>query len=423
MSRAIRPAVLVLAAVLALLVSCNGSSDSDSEGGAGTIVIGFTASLTGKLNVESVRQKNGLELWAKDVNDAGGLALADGRVLRFATKCYDDESAQDRVQQLYTRLVTEDRADFLVSPYSSGLTSAASVIAEQNGKVMISAGAASDSNYRQGFSLVYQVYTPASHYLTGSIDLIRAAAPDAKRIAIVHENDKFSTDVCSELRSYAESKGIEVALFEGYDSGTTDFAPLINKVAQASPAGILGGGHFQDGSTLARQLAEKGIPIQFLVLLVAPPEPSFGELGDAAAGVIGPSQWEPRAAFAPGDATEGVRGCGPAAESFVAAYRAAHGEEPSYHAAGGYAAGLVLADAILRAGGVETEAVREALDRTDILTFFGRMKFDASESAHGLQIGHEMVYIQWQKNREGNLVKEVVWPREAKTAEVRHPVR
>ena len=35
--------------------------------------------------------------------------------------------------------------------------------------------------------------------------------------------------------------------------------------------------------------------------------------------------------------------------------------------------------------------------------------------AHGLQIGHSMVVIQWQKNEAGELVREVVWPADVAT--------
>ncbi|MBX7234360.1 MAG: amino acid ABC transporter substrate-binding protein [Caldilineales bacterium] len=384
---------------------------------AKTVTIGFTASQTGKYNVESSRQINGLNLWMADVNNAGGIKLSDGTVVTFASKFYDDESNGDRVQELYTRLATDDGADFLISPYSSGLTSSASVIAEQNGKVMITTGAASASNYQQGYSLVYQAYTPDTNYLTGAADLLHADAPAVKRIAIVHENDKFSTGVAEALKTHAEGLGYEIVLFEGYDSGTTDFAPFINKIQAANPEAILGGGHFQDGSTFARQLSEKGIATPYVGLLVAPPEPSFAELGDAAVGVFGPSQWEPLAAFTPeaakaaGMAWKGITGA-----EFVQKYQAAHNEEPSYHAAGGYVAGLILQDAIERAGSLDSAAVQAALDAADMLTFFGHIKFDTSAENHGLQIGHEMVYVQWQRDSGGNLTKQVVWPAEGRTA-------
>jgi len=122
---------------------------------------------------------------------------------------------------------------------------------------MITTGAASDSTYERGFSLVYQAYTPASRYLTGAVDLLKATDPSAKRIAILHENDKFSTDVCNAVRDYAVDQGYEVVFFEGYDSGTTDFAPFINKMESTAPDAVLGGGHFQDGSTFAKTAIRK----------------------------------------------------------------------------------------------------------------------------------------------------------------------
>jgi branched-chain amino acid transport system substrate-binding protein len=378
-------------------------------------VIGFTTSQTGNLNVESTRQSNGLNLWIKQVNDAGGIKLKDGSVVKFETKFYDDESNKDKVQELYTRLSTEDNATFLISPYSSGLADAAAVIAEQYGKIMLTTGAASDSTYKKGYTLVYQAYTPASKYLTGAIDFIMANDPSTKKIAIVHENDKFSTDVANAVNEYAKQKGFDIVMFEGYDTGTADFAPFINKIQQASPDAILGGGHFQDGSTFAKQLAEKNVAAKFVALLVAPPEPTFAEIGDAALGIVGPSQWEPLAAFTPD--------YGPTGADFVSAYKAAYNEDPSYHSAGGYAAGLILQKAIETAGSLDTKALVSALDSIDMMTFYGKIKFNTTPEAHGLQVGHSMVYIQWQKGADGKLAKQVVWPAEGKTADPIIPVR
>ena len=121
----------------------------------------------------------------------------------------DDESNKDRVQELYTRLCTEDNADLLISSYSSGLTAATSVIAEQYGKVMLTTGAASDANYKQGYTQVFQIYTPASRYLAGAVDLLRKLDPSLKKIAIVHENAKFATSVVEATKEYAESLGYE----------------------------------------------------------------------------------------------------------------------------------------------------------------------------------------------------------------------
>jgi branched-chain amino acid transport system substrate-binding protein len=335
---------------------------------------------------------------------------------------YDDESNKDRVQELYTRLATEDNADFLISPYSSGLTAAAAIIAEQNGKIMITTGAASDDAYKQGYTLVFQAYTPASRYLTGAVDLLAELDPEVTKVAFVYENTTFATSVVEAANDYAEEQGYEVVLFEGYDAETADFGPFINKIVDSGAEAILGGGHFQDGSTFARQIHEKGVDIKFFTLLVAPPEPDFADLGDAAVGVIGPSQWEPLAEFTPESAQEaGIEWFGALGSEFVANYEAAYDEEPSYHSMGGYAAGQILEKAIINADSLDPEAIKQAMDAMDILTGYGHIKFDTNAESHGLQIGHSMVYIQWQEDNSGSLVKQVVWPLEGATADALYP--
>ncbi len=422
----IRPWIVgALAIACALALGCTRKPRTESSAATKdrTVVIGFTASQTGKFNVESNRQINGINLWVEQINAAGGLVLKDGARVKFVAKYYDDESSKDRVQELYTKLVSEDRADFLISPYSSGLADAAAVIAEQRGRIMITAGAASDSTHGKGYGRVYQVYTPASRYLTGAFDLLAKLDPKARRVVFVHENDKFSTEVCQAASTRAKSLGFTVALHEGYEPGTADFAPFLNKIAADTEA-IMGGGHFADGATFAKQLYEKRTPAKFISLLVAPPEPKFAELGESAVGVIGPSQWEPGANYTAETAKAlGVSWYGPTVAEFSAAYQARFHEEPSYHSAGGYSACLILQNALAQAGTLDTEAVRAAMDKTDMMTYFGRIRFDTDPARHGLQQGHEMVYIQWQKDASGKLVKQVIWPPEIKSKDARYPAR
>jgi branched-chain amino acid transport system substrate-binding protein len=184
----------------------------------------------------------------------------------------------------------------------------------------------------------------------------------------------------------------------------------------------MGGGHFADGEAFAKQLHEKGVKPKMIALLVAPPEPTFAEIGDAAMGVIGPSQWEPTVTFSMDAAQQaGATWLGPTVPGFVAAYKTKYNEDPSYHSAGGYAAGLILQAAIKAADSTDTEKVKQAMDGLNLMTFFGMTKFDTTDASHGLQVAHDMVYIQWQ-GESGSLEKQVVWPAAAKTADAVYPL-
>ena len=387
-----------------------------------TVVIGFTSSLTGAQEVSSKRQVNGFLLWMNQVNEAGGLTLSDGTVVKFDYKTYDDESNGERVQELYTRLIAEDNADFLISPYSSGLTSSASIVAEQNGKVMITTGAADDATYQTGNTSLFQLYTPASLYMSSTVDMLKQLDPSAK-VALVHESDKFSTGVAEGIKPYLEANGFEIVLEEGYASDTADFGPIVNKIAGSGATVLLGGGHYNDGTALARALYDRNIGLKFAYLLVAPADSKFPELGDAALGIATSSQWELKATHTEAEAGNlGMEWFGPTGEEFAAAYEATYGDPPTYHVAGGYTAGLVLQKAIIDADSTDPEAVKAALNAMNLMTFFDAIQFDTSEDAHGLQIAHKMVVAQWQKNDAGELVRVIIAPADVATNEPLYPI-
>jgi branched-chain amino acid transport system substrate-binding protein len=372
-----------------------------------TVTIGFTASQTGKLKLDSVAQEHGFELWRDDINAKGGIK-AGGKTYQVKLVTYDDESANARVQQLYTRLITQDKAQFLISPYSSGLVATAAIISEQYGKVMITTGGALEKTYKLGNKHLFQIYTGTSQYLKGALTAL--LEKDKKpSIAFVYENDPFSKGVAGAVRAEAKQKGLKLAVDESYASSTTDFSPIINKVISSNATALLGGGHYADGATLTRQLHEQKAKLKWVTLLVAPDSPKFAELGDAAAGISVPSQWEPQAKYTPD--------FGPTGTAFAKEFLAKFKVEPGYHAAGGYAAGIILQHAIEQANSVDPEKVTQALNKMDVTTFFGRTKFSNDPKAHGLQVGHQMVLAQWQK-KNGKLVKEIVWPDAAKTANV-----
>src|SRR5580658_9882341 len=148
-----------------------------------TVTIGMTVSTTGSLNVDSLGQQRGVEMWRGEINAAGGIK-AGGKQYKVKFVTYDDQSQGARVQQLYTRLIVQDKAQFLLGPYSSGLVATAAVISEQYGKILIVTGGAEPKTYDLGNKYLFQVIPPANGYLEGAVDALHPKDPHAK-VALV----------------------------------------------------------------------------------------------------------------------------------------------------------------------------------------------------------------------------------------------
>ena len=109
--------LLMLAASAAIAATPALAADS-------TVVIGMTFSQTGPFNVDSQTQLRGAELWRDEINAAGGIK-AGGKTYAVKFISYDDQSRSELVKALYTRLIVQDKVQFLFGPYSSVMTAPA----------------------------------------------------------------------------------------------------------------------------------------------------------------------------------------------------------------------------------------------------------------------------------------------------------
>ena len=381
----------------------------------GKIVIGFTISLKGKFTHEGELSLNGIKAMVKWVNEKKGGVKVGDKIYKLDIKYYDDESSSQRVPELYSKLIKEDKVNFLLAPYSSGLTKAAAPIAEQNKVLIISHGGASDSIFQQGYKYAVQTLSPASRYLKGVIDLIAEKDPNAK-IALIYENAAFAATVAKGAKAEAEAKGLSIVYEKPYEKGATEFGSVVNEAMAAGADVLVGGGHFADGTALVQQAWQLGWKLKAIGIIVAPAVPDFKkQLGDAANGVIYPAQWEIGVKYSPEAARKlGVEWFGPTNEEFIGLYKeVSGGETPDYHAAEAAASVLYLVKAIETAGSLDSDAVRAAFNKIDIMTFFGRLKIDPDT---GLQVAHEMVLVQWQNGE-----KKIIYPPAAAQASPIYP--
>ena len=127
------------------------TTTTSSYSGPTEIKIGMTMPLSGSLASDGVQSLDGLKLWAHNVNASGGIYVSSlGRKLPVDLIYSDDTSSASVVATDYQQLVSQG-VNFLIAPYSSGLTLAAAPIAENAHLLLLSHGGASDSIFSKGY--------------------------------------------------------------------------------------------------------------------------------------------------------------------------------------------------------------------------------------------------------------------------------
>jgi len=128
------------AAATAMLAACSSSggpsaSPSSSSSAAATktpITIGASVSLTGDFSADGQAFKRGYQLWAADVNRAGGL-LGHPVKLVFLDDKSDPTQGSTNVQQL----ISSDHVNLVFGPFSSLITGPTASVAARYGYAMI----------------------------------------------------------------------------------------------------------------------------------------------------------------------------------------------------------------------------------------------------------------------------------------------
>lgn len=359
------------------------------------LVVGASVALTGKYSRTGQEQLHGYQMWIEDINAKGGLLGKKVRMIH-----YDDESKPDTGAKLYEKLITHDKADLLLGPYSSGVTLAASTISERHHFPMVSTGAASSQIWERGYKNVFGLYTPAEVYMDQILEL--AKSKGLKKIALIYENTTFPRAVAKGVKTKALALGLDVVFEEEYSKGSTDFASMIVKIKIKEPDVIVGGSYLPDSTAFVRQAKEYQLNAAIYAFAVGPGLPDFGQnLGPDAEGIMGNTQWEPSLNV-------------PGAQDFAARYEKKYGHRPGYHAAGGYGAGQILEAAVKAADSLDKDKLRTALLGLDTTTVFGRYKVDRT----GKQIGKPGYAIQWI-----NGTRHIVLPSEVATHEVVYPFK
>ncbi len=362
------------------------------------IDIGVITSLSGSFATFGAMEVAGYQVAVNEVNAKGGVL---GRPLRLLVE--DDASNQNAALAAAEKLIGKG-VPLILGAYASGITKPLAGYATRSKIVLLNSNSADTAITKPGSPYVFRVGQTTDSFADACFDMMKSL-PGLKTVAILVSNDALGKSTANSAKDRARSGGFTVVAEQAYDRGLTDFRPTLNSFKALNPDVVALSSYEEDAATLMRQAKEVNLNPRLFVSVggtgYAIPQFITGA-GDAAEYVTSASPWRPEGKY-PG-----------AKELFERLTVQLHGE-PSHHAAKAYAGALAAADAIRRAGSTDREAVRAALEKTNLLTAFGPVSF-ANQDGYRNQNPAPSLVIQVQDKKF-----VVVWPKAVASGPLRFP--
>jgi branched-chain amino acid transport system substrate-binding protein len=375
-------AATLVAAMLGAGAGVAGAADD-------TIVLGAAVSLTGKYSVNGKNTQDGYNLAVKVINDKGGVKVGD-KHYKLKVVYYDDESTSARGAQLVERLIDQDHVNFVLGPYSSALTKAIAPITEKYRVPMVEGNGADRGLFTQGYKYMFAVLNTSDYYLRAAVNILDEEAkkagrdPKSIKIAIAIENDNFSQDVRDGIVEDAKKYGMQVVIDDKLPADLNDMTATLTKVKALKPDALMISGHEKGAVLGIRQVAQQKVYVPMLALTHCDSAQITEKFGKDADYAFCGSQWDVSLTY-----TDPWFGN---SRNYAEMFKKAYNYEPPYQAAESTASVEVFADALARAGSLDRDKVRDALAKTDLMTFYGPVKFDAT----GKNVAKSMVMYQVQ---------------------------
>lgn len=342
------------------------------------IKFGAPLPLTGPLAPEAIKQQQGYDLWAEQANKAGGISVG-GKKYKVEIVYADYQSNTPRAVQTTEQMITQNNVNFLFSPFGSGAAKAGSSVSEKYKVPTIAATASSSQVYDQGYKYLFGTFTPNDTLTTPLTQMVKAKAPDVKKVAILARNDLFPLAIAQEMEKSAKGNGLEVAYFEKYAIGTLDHSATLSQIKSLAPQWIFVTGYINDLLLVKKQMADQQIKATVVSMIAGP---AYQEFIDAAGAggenITSAAWWHPAAQYAGKD----IFGT---TANYVKLFKEKFKSEPDYAQASASVAGALFQMAIEKAGSLDKDKVRDELAKLDVMTFFGPVKFGPTGQINSLE--------------------------------------
>ncbi len=357
--------------------------------------LGVVTSLSGELAFGGSVTKRGYDMWADTLNAAGGIDIG-GKKYKVQLVYADDQSTPATAAVAGERLITQEKVDVILGPYASGPTLALAPITEKYKLPHITGSAESPLIWLKKFKYTFGTI-PSVNLTAQSVigTLAKEMSPQPKTIAILGIDDAFSKFTAEAFKAASEKVGLKVLKYEILPEGS-DYTPAVSSIKPLNPDIFAMGNHEKAAIEMMKIAKELKFNPKAFVQHYGMTTPDFRKgLGKDCEYVFGNAVWTP-------NMTHQSTLLFKTAKEYTEKFKAKFNSDPDYTEAGSTAAGIAFQEAFraIKAtpplSDAQKEALIGALEKLNIMTFYGQVKFATEGDSYHCNAGLQPVSLQYQ---------------------------
>jgi branched-chain amino acid transport system substrate-binding protein len=256
---------LILPLVAALVLATTPPPVADAQGQ--TIKIGVLFDHTGPFAAGgSLNCWRGAKMAIDLVNEKGGV-LGKYKIVQVDG---DGQSKAEVAINEAERLLNAEKVDILAGIYSSAhAVPLAEKVDKQKKFLWITTAISSKVFDGRNLQYTFRPQATGDQFGALSVAYVNEFArdklkkdPKALRIALIHEDGAYGTDVANGSEAKAKELGLNIVLKEGYSINAPDLSSLVTKLRSQRPDVLLHTGYNPDIALFLRQAKEQGLRLQ-----------------------------------------------------------------------------------------------------------------------------------------------------------------
>lgn len=326
--------------------------------GAGPIVVGHYASMTGSEATFGTGTDQAIRIAVEERNARGGV---HGRPIELIT--LDDASKPAEAGTVVTRLITEHHVDAIVGEVASAASLSGGRVAQRYRVPMITPSSVAESITQLGdmisracFMSGFQGYAVAKF----ARDTLKAS-----RVGILYDQaSPYSTGLANDFSKVFTALGGTITTRQAYTAGDVNLSAQLQTLKDSSPEAIFLPGYYNDAGNYSIQARKIGITVP----LLGGDGWDSAKLAEIGGAAMEGNYYLSHYAFDEDN---------PAVRGFVAKFQAHYGATPDSLAALGYDAANVLFAAMDRAKSLDPDDLARAIAATkDFPAVTGKITLD-----------------------------------------------